>query len=140
MKARITWVEDAMFVGEAEGGHAIVLDGPPESGGKNRGLRPMEALLIGMGGCTAFDVVSILKKARQSVTDCVVEIEAQRAQEPPRIFTHIHLNYRVTGKGLKEEQVKRAIGLSSEKYCSATIMLRKAAEITHSYCILETKE
>ena len=137
MKARIKWVQDATFVGESGSGHALVMDGPPESGGRNLGVRPMEMLLIGMGGCTAFDVVDILKKSRQDVSDCVVELQAERAAEVPRIFTKIHVHFIVTGKGLKEAHVKRAVELSAEKYCSASIMLGKMAEITHDYEIVE---
>jgi len=137
MRARVKWVEDVTFVGEADSGHAVVMDGPPESGGKNRGLRPMEMLLVGMGGCTAFDVVTILKKARQPVVDCEVELEADRAAQPPKVFTRIRVRYRVRGKGLADAQVKRAIDLSVEKYCSASIMLGKTAELTHEYEILE---
>ncbi len=136
MKARVKWVEDVTFVGEADSGHAVVMDGPAESGGKNRGMRPMEMLLVGMGGCTAFDVVVILKKARQAVTDCEVVLEAERAAEPPKVFTRIHVHYRVRGTGLSEAQVKRAVELSTQKYCSASIMLGKTAELTHDYEIL----
>ncbi|MFA7097380.1 MAG: OsmC family protein [Gammaproteobacteria bacterium] len=137
MKARIKWVQDATFVGESGSGHAVVLDGPPESGGRNLGVRPMEMLLMGLGGCTAFDVVHILKKARQPITDCVVEVQAERAETVPKVFTHIHVRYIVTGKSLSETQVKRAIELSKEKYCSASIMLGKAVEISHDYEIVE---
>jgi putative redox protein len=133
MKARVKWVEDATFVGESGSGHAVVMDGPPDSGGRNLGIRPMEMLLIGMGGCTAFDVVLILRKARQPVTDCVVEIEAERAETVPMVFTRIHVHFIVTGDGLSDRQVARAVQLSAEKYCSASIMLGKAAEITHDY-------
>lgn len=137
MKARVKWVEDVTFVGESSSGHAVVMDGPPESGGRNLGVRPMEMLLLGMGGCTAFDVLHILKKARQQVTDCVVELKAERAEETPKVFTRIHAHFIVTGEGLSEKQVQRAIQLSAEKYCSASIMLGKAAEITHGYEIVE---
>lgn len=137
MKARVKWVEDVTFVGESSSGHAVVMDGPPESGGRNLGVRPMEMLLLGMGGCTAFDVLHILKKARQQVTDCVVELKAERAEEAPKVFTRIHAHFIVTGEGLSEKQVERAIQLSAEKYCSASIMLGKAAEITHGYEIVE---
>lgn len=137
MKARIKWIENVSFRGEAGSGHSLVLDGPPESGGRNLGIRPMEALLIGMGGCTAFDVVSILKKARQPVTDCEVALEAQRAEKPPRVFTRIHVKYRLSGTGLKKGQVERAIRLSNEKYCSATIMLGATADISHEYEIVQ---
>ena len=137
MKARVKWVEGVCFVGESETGHAVVLDGAPEMGGRNLGMRPMEMLLIGMGACTSFDVVTILKKARQPITDCVAEIEAERADEIPKVFTRIHVHFVVTGKGLNPSQVERAVKLSAEKYCSASIMLGKAAEITHDFEIKE---
>ena len=133
MKARVKWVEGVTFVGESASGHAVVMDGPPESGGRNLGIRPMEMLLLGMGGCTAFDVVMILKKARQPVTDCVVQMQAERAATDPRVFTRIHVHFVVTGSGLSDKQVARAVELSAEKYCSASIMLGKAAEISHDY-------
>lgn len=137
MKARIKWVQDVTFMGESGSGHAVVMDGPAEQGGANRGVRPMEMLLLGMGGCTAFDVVHILKKARQPITDCVVELEAERATAQPKVFTRIHVHYRVTGRGLKDAQIRRAVALSTEKYCSASIMLAKTAEVTHDYELLE---
>ncbi|MEY3747049.1 MAG: hypothetical protein RL194_508 [Pseudomonadota bacterium] len=137
MKARIKWVENVCFMGESETGHAVILDGAPEAGGRNLGMRPMEMLLIGMGACTSFDVVTILKKARQPVTDCVAEIEAARADEVPKVFTRIHVHFVVTGKGLNPVQVERAVKLSAEKYCSASIMLGKAAEISHDFEIVE---
>lgn len=137
MKARVKWVEGATFLGESGSGHAIVMDGPPDSGGRNLGVRPMEMLLLGMGGCTAFDVVLILKKSRQPVTDCVVELSAERAAEVPKVFTRIHVHFVVTGNGLAEKQVERAVKLSAEKYCSASLMLSKAAEITHDFEIIE---
>jgi len=136
MKARVKWVEEVTFLGEAASGHAVVMDGPPESGGRNLGIRPMEMLLLGMGGCTAFDVVMILKKARQAVTDCVVEMEAERAATDPRVFTRIHVHFVVTGSGLSDKQVARAVELSAEKYCSASIMLSKSVDITHGYEIV----
>jgi putative redox protein len=135
MKARVKWVEEVTFLGEAASGHAVVMDGPPESGGRNLGIRPMEMLLLGMGGCTAFDVVMILKKARQDITDCVVEMEAERAATDPKVFTRIHVHFVVTGNGLSDKQVARAVELSAEKYCSASIMLSKSVDITHSYKI-----
>jgi len=138
MKARIKWVENVCFMGESETGHAVVLDGAPDAGGRNLGMRPMEMLLIGMGACTSFDVVTILKKARQPIDDCVAEIEAARADEVPKVFTKIHVHFVVTGKGLNPVQVERAVKLSAEKYCSASIMLGKAAEITHDFEIVET--
>lgn len=137
MKARIKWVEDAMFLGESGSGHTVVMDGPPDHGGRNVGIRPMEMLLIGLGGCSSFDVMSILKKSRQHVTHCITEVEAERADAIPAVFTKIHLHFVVTGKELSEAQVKRAIELSAEKYCSASIMLGKAGvEITHDYEIV----
>ncbi|MDH3526279.1 MAG: OsmC family protein [Gammaproteobacteria bacterium] len=136
MKARIKWVEGASFVGESGSGHAVVMDGPPESGGRDLGIRPMEMILIGMGGCSAFDVVHILKRARQPVSDCVVEVEADRAEQPPRVFTRIRMHFIVSGDGLSEKQVARAIQLSAEKYCSASIMLGKVAKISHDYEIV----
>lgn len=138
MKARIKWVENVSFLGESGTGHTVVMDGPEDHGGRNIGMRPMETLLIGMGGCASFDVVSILKKSRQQVTDCIAEIEAERADEVPAVFTKIHLHFKVSGSALKESQVKRAVELSAEKYCSASIMLGKAGvEITHSYEMIE---
>ncbi len=139
MKARIKWVENVTFVGESGSGHAVIMDGPPEHGGRNLGIRPMEMILLGMGGCTAFDVMHILKKGRQAVTDCVVELEAERAGSEPKVFTRIHAHFVVSGKGLKEKQVQRAVSLSAEKYCSASIMLgRGGVEITHDYEIHES--
>lgn len=138
MKARIKWVENVSFVGESGSGHAILMDGAPEGGGRNLGPRPMETVLIGTGGCTAYDVVHILKKARADITDCVVEIDSERATEDPKVFTKIHMHFIVTGKGLKPAQVERAIALSAEKYCSASIMLAKTAEITHDFELRES--
>ena len=137
MKARIKWVQDAMFVGESDSGHAVVMDGPPDGGGRNLGIRPMEMVLIGMGGCAAYDVVHILKKSRQDVEDCSVEIEAQRADSVPKVFTQIHIHFIVRGNGLTATAVQRAVSLSAEKYCSASIMLGKTAEITHDFEIIE---
>lgn len=137
MKARIKWVENVCFVGESETGHAVVLDGAPDAGGRNLGMRPMEMLLIGMGACTSFDVVTILKKSRQPISDCVAEIQAERADEVPKVFTKIHVHFVVTGKSLNPAQVERAVKLSAEKYCSASIMLGKSAEVTHDFEIVE---
>ncbi len=137
MQARIKWVQDATFIGESGSGHAVVMDGPPEHGGRNLGVRPMEMLLLGMGGCTAFDVVHILKKSRQPVTDCVAELEASRTDEDPKVFKAIHVHFIVSGKGLDDKRVSRAVSLSAEKYCSASIMLGKTATITHDYEIRE---
>ena len=137
MKARIKWVENVCFVGESGSGHTIVMDGAPEGGGRNIGMRPMETVLIGTGGCTAYDVVHILKKGRAAIADCVVEIEAERATQDPQVFTKLHFHFVVSGNGLKPQQVERAIHLSAEKYCSASIMLGKTAQITHDYEIRE---
>ncbi len=139
MQARIKWVENVMFVAESGSGHSLVLDGPPESGGRNLGVRPMEMVLMGMGGCTAFDVVHILKKARQPITDCVAELSAERAESEPKVFTRIHVHFIVTGRALSEKQVERAIQLSAEKYCSASIMLGATATITHDFEIREAE-
>ncbi len=138
MKARIKWVEDISFVGQTESGHAVVMDGAPEAGGKNLGPRPMEMLLLGLGGCTSFDVVLILRKSRQNVMDCVAEIDATRADTDPKVFTRIHVHFIVSGKSLDPKRVEQAIHLSAEKYCSASIMLGKTAEITHDFEIVET--
>lgn len=137
MKAQIKWVENASFLGQTESGHSLLMDGPPEAGGQNLGPRPMETVLLGAGACTAFDVVHILKKSRQPVTGCVVELDADRAPQDPKVFTRIHFHFVVTGKGLPPQQVERAIKLSAEKYCSASIMLGKTAEITHDFEIVE---
>jgi len=137
MKARIKWLENVAFVAESESGHAMVMDGAPEGGGRNLGPRPMETLLMGTGGCTAYDVVHILKKSRANVSDCVLEIDAERAASDPKVFTKIHFHFVVTGKGLKPQQVERAVQLSAEKYCSASIMLGKTAAITHDFEVRE---
>ncbi len=137
MKARVKWVEGMSFLGESGSGHTFLMDGAPEAGGRNLGVRPMEAMLIGAGGCTAFDVVLILKRSRADVTDCVVEVTSERAEADPKVFTRIHFHFIVTGRGLKPELVSRAINLSAEKYCSASIMLAKTAELTHDFEILE---
>jgi putative redox protein len=131
VKTRIKWLDNATFVGESGSGHAVVMDGPPEHGGRNLGPRPMEMLLLGMGGCTAFDVMQILRKSRQAVTDCELEVSAERAETDPKVFTRIHVHYIVTGHDLSEKHVARAVSLSAEKYCSASIMLGQVAEITH---------
>lgn len=125
------------MVGESGSGHAVVMDGPPEFGGRNLGVRPMEMLLLGMGGCTEFDVMMILGKSRQDVTSCEVLLEAERAEEEPKVFTKIHAHFVITGRNLSQKHVERAIRLSAEKFCSASIMLGKTAEITHDYEILE---
>lgn len=140
MKARIKWVENVTFVGESGSGHAVVIDGPPEAGGRNLGVRPMEMLLLGMGACTAFDVVSILRKSRQDVVDCVAELSSERATEEPKVFTKIHVHFIVKGRGLKPAAVERAVKLSAEKYCSASIMLGKTAAITHDFEVVDLDE
>lgn len=137
MKARVKWVEDVMFLGESGTGHTVVMDGPEEAGGHGTGMRPMELLLLGMGGCTTFDVIEILKKSRQDVRDCVVEIDGERSEEVPKVYTNIHVHYKVTGKDVKANFVERAIKMSIEKYCSATLMLAKTATITHDYEIID---
>ena len=137
MKTRVKWLENVSFAVETGSGHTVVVDGAPEAGGRNIGMRPMELLLAGAAACTAFDVVWILKRARQPVADCVVEADAERAPEEPKVFTRIHLRYAVAGRGLDHKQVERAVKLSKEKYCSATIMLGRTAEITHELRIIE---
>jgi putative redox protein len=137
MKARVKWLEGVSFVAETGSGHAVVIDGAPEAGGRNIGMRPMELFLAGATACTAFDVVWILKRARQPVADCVVEADAERAPAEPKVFTKIHLAYAVAGRGLDPAQVERAVRLSKEKYCSATIMLAHSAEITYELRIVE---
>ncbi len=136
MQARIKWVEGALMVGESGSGHAIVMDGPPDHGGRNLGMRPMEMLLLGMGGCTEFDVMMMLRNSRQDVASCEVQLEAQRAESEPKVFTAIHAHFVIQGKNLNEKHVRRAIALSAEKYCSASIMLEKTAKITHDYEII----
>jgi putative redox protein len=138
MKTRIKWNDGMSFLAESGSGHAVLMDGPPEAGGRNIGPRPMEMLLMGTGGCAAFDVVLILKKSRQDISDCVVEIEAERAPQEPKVFTRIHFHFILTGKNLNPQQVERAIVLSAEKYCSASIMLGKTAELTHDFEIVES--
>ena len=137
MKTCITWKGNVSFLAESESGHSVLMDGAPEAGGQNLGPRPMEMLLMGLGGCTAFDVVMILKKARQDITDCVVEIVAQRATIDPKIFTHIHLHFIITGHNVRTQQVERAIHLSAEKYCSASMMLKQTVDITHDFEIID---
>ncbi|MCW8975167.1 MAG: OsmC family protein [Sedimenticola sp.] len=133
MKARVKWVEQTLMVGESGSGHAVVMDGPPDFGGRNLGVRPMEMLLLGLGGCTQFDVVHILRKGRNEVSLCEVQLEAERAETDPKVFTKVHVHFRVAGPGLTEKVVARAIKLSAEKYCSASIMLGQVVEITHDF-------
>jgi putative redox protein len=140
MKATVDWSGNASFKATSGSGHSVQLDGPPDHGGENLGPRPMEMLLMGLGGCSAFDVMSILKKSRQDVTACHAELEAERADAVPAVFTRIHLHFVVTGRSLKENLVKRAVSLSAEKYCSASIMLEKAGvEISHTYEVHEAE-
>ncbi|MGE0115606.1 MAG: OsmC family protein [Steroidobacteraceae bacterium] len=138
MKTRVKWVQDMMFVAETGTGHAVVMDGAPEAGGHNLGPRPMELLLVGLGGCSSIDVVMILKRGRAAITDCVVEIEAERAETDPKVFTRIRMHFIVTGKRLEPNKVERAIKLSAEKYCSAAAMLGATAQITHDFEIRDS--
>ena len=138
MKARVKWVQDKTFLGESGSGHSMVMDGDPAGGGRDLGIRPMEALLLGMGGCTAYDVVEILEKSREDVADCAVELEAERAEDIPKVFTKIAVRYIVTGRNLDPTKVERAVNLSAETYCSATIMLGKTAEVSHEIEIIDT--
>jgi len=137
MKSRVKWVENVCFMAESESGHAMIMDGAPDIGGRNLGPRPMEMLLMGAGGCTSVDVVMILQKSRQNVTACEVEVSAERAADHPKVFTKIHMHFTLRGRGLKPEIVDRAIKLSAEKYCSASIILGKTAEMTHDFEIIE---
>lgn len=137
MKARVKWLDGVTMVGESGSGHALVMDGPPDLGGRNLGVRPMEMLLLGMGGCTEFDVLLILRKARQDVTGCELLLEAERAEADPKVFTRIHAHFILSGRNLSEARVAKAIQLSAEKYCSASIMLGATAEITHDYEIVD---
>ena len=137
METTIRWAGGAAFIGTSASGHKIVMDGPPEGGGKDLGPRPMEMLLFGVGSCSSYDVVSILKKARQEVIGCEVTVEGTRAETIPSVFTEIHMHYKITGREISTKQVDKAIRLSAEKYCSASIMLGKTARITHSFEIRE---
>lgn len=138
MNTTINWSGGASFRATTGSGHEIQMDGPPDHGGENQGARPMEMMLTGLGGCTSFDVMSILHKSRQNVTDCRAEVTAERAETTPSVFTKIHIHFHVTGQNLSDKRVARAIQLSAEQYCSASIMLEKAGvEITHDYTIYE---
>ncbi len=139
MKVVVGWKGDVLFAGETESGHTVLIDGPPEAGGRNQGPRPMEMLLLGMGACSSVDVISILKKSRQDIRDCRVEIDSKRAGEAPKIFTDIHLHYVVSGRDLKDKSVARAIELSAGKYCSASIMLGAMAKVTHDFEIVDVE-
>lgn len=140
MKARIKWIEGVSFVAESGSGHAIIIDGAPEHGGRNLGVRPMEAVLMGVGACSSFDVMTILRKARQNVRDCVLELSAERAETEPKVFTHIQMHFRVVGHALRPSAVERAVELSAQKYCSATAMLRPGVQIDHSFSIEEPED
>ncbi len=136
MHGTVKWLDGAMFIGESGSGHSVVMDGPEDLGGRNQSLRPMEMLLLGTGGCAIYDVISMLKKSRQQVTDCRVELQATRADAVPAVFESMNLHFVVTGTGVKDSQVKRAVELSAEKYCSASIMLAAAGvKVTHSFAI-----
>lgn len=137
MKARVKWVQDVMFVGESGSGHSVVMDGAPDAGGRNLGFRPMEMLLLGLAGCSAFDVVLILKRGRENVTDCVVEVDGDRAETDPKVFTNVRMRYTVTGRNLDRNKVERAVKLSEEKYCSASAMFGKTAQMSHTIEIVE---
>jgi putative redox protein len=138
MKASVLWMKDGQFIAKSDSGHTLIIDGPPSHGGKNLGARPMEMVLMGLGGCTSIDVLDILKKSRQDVTDCVTQLTAERATTIPAVFTSIHIHFLVTGRNLKSKQVERAIELSATKYCSATLMLQRGGvEITHDFEIIE---
>jgi putative redox protein len=136
MNVCVKWTGNMTFVGETGSGHAVVMDGPPEHGGRNLAVRPMEMVLLGLGGCSAFDVVSILKKARQQIDGCEISIEAERAKTVPALFTRIHVHYRVIGSDLSDKQVQHAVALSAEKYCSVSVMLAKTAHMTHDYEVI----
>jgi putative redox protein len=140
MKARVSWLDGRAFVGESGSGHAVVMDGAPEHGGRNIGIRPLEMLLIGLGGCTAYDVVMILERGRERITDVQVEVEAERAPTEPKVFTRIKLHYRVAGHHIDRAKVERAVALSAEKYCSASIMLAKTATLEHTIELVEAPE
>jgi putative redox protein len=133
MNVKVKWIDGMMMVGESGSGHAVVMDGPADVGGNNMGVRPMEMLLIGMAGCTTVDVVSTLKKMRENIDDCIAEVSAERASEHPKVFTNIHIHFIVQGSDLNPAKVEKAIALSADKYCSASIMMAKTADVTHDF-------
>lgn len=137
MKAEVKWLGKRAFEGTPGSGHSVIMDSSPDFGGEDRGIRPMEMMMLGMGGCTSIDVMNILEKSRQDVTDCVAEISAERAETEPKVFVKMHVHFKVTGRNIDPKRVERAISLSAEKYCSASIMLGKTAEITHDFEIIE---
>jgi len=139
MEARVKWLDNMSFVGESGSGHSVVMDASPDVGGRDLGARPMELLLLGLGGCAAIDVVMILQRSRQDIKDCTVQISAERVDTEPKVFKKIHMHFVVEGNNLAEKRVERAIDLSAEKYCSASLMLGKTAEITHGFEVLEVK-
>jgi len=139
VQSRVKWLDHMTFVAESGSGHSVVMDGSPEHGGRNLGARPMEMLLMGLGGCSAFDVILMLQKSRQSVTDCEIELGAERADAIPAVFTDINMHFKVYGHDLSEKQVARAVSLSAEKYCSASAMLEKTAKITVTHEILPAR-
>jgi len=140
LKLSVRWLENVSFIAQTESNHAIVMDGAPEGGGRNLGPRPMETVLAGTGGCTAYDVITILRKARQPIKNCTLNIDAERAPQDPKVFTRIHFHFVITGTGIDAKHVERAIHLSAEKYCSASIMLGKTAVITHDFEIKSEPE
>jgi putative redox protein len=141
MHAEIHWRDKVHFTARADSGHVVAIDGPPDAGGENRGSRPMELVLMGLGACSSFDVVSILTKARQHIVDCLTVIDAERSEDVPQVFTRIHLHFAITGRGLDPNKVARAVALSADKYCSASIMLQRGGvEITHDYAVAEPAE
>ena len=137
MNISVKWIDGMLMVGKSDSGHAVVMDGPPEIGGENLGVRPMEMLLLGMTGCTMIDVVSTLKKMREDIADCQTKVSAERSEEYPKVFTNIHVHFVFRGKQLNTSKIDKAIKLSAEKYCSASIMLGKTAVITHDFEIIE---
>ena len=141
MKASVLWMKDGQFIAKSDSGHTLIIDGPPDHGGKNLGARPMEMVLMGLGGCTSIDVIDILKKSRQDITDCVTQLTAERANSIPAVFTKIHIHFVVTGRNLKPRQVERAVELSATKYCSATLMLQRGGvEITHDFELVDAEQ
>lgn len=136
-ETKVKWIADAAFIGTASSGHTILMDGPPEGGGNNWGVRPMEMLILGMGACSAYDVVSILKKSRQKIINCEAKISYQRSDNHPKVFTHIHIHFVVSGYDLQEKKIARAIKLSAEQYCSASIMLAAVAQVTHDFELID---
>jgi len=139
MQATVKWVDGRAFLGESGSGHTVVMDGPPDHGGRNIGVRPMEMILLGVGGCSSYDVMDILQKGRNEVTDCVAELTAERVDTVPSVFSKIHLHFKVSGKNLKDSVVERAVKLSAEKYCSASIMLGKSVDITHDFEVVNVE-